>query len=316
MTPLLKRMPDKKTIAVVSRTFSNTPELVDELCNHFTEIRFNKEAKLAHDELVSFIGDAEAALIALETVDVYVLDRCPNLKIIAKYGVGLDNIDVEACKQRGIKIGWTGGTNRLSVAEMAVCFMMGLSRNLFKTSTELKRGIWDKDGGVELSGRTVGIIGVGNAGKEVIRLLKPFNCHILVNDIVDQREYYQAEGVEEVSKEEMFARAEIISLHVPLTPLTERMINQETLTPMRSGAYLINTARGPLVDYSALKEALQSKRLAGAAIDVYDEEPPKDMELLSLDTLICTPHIGGNSKEAVMAMGMSAIQHLKDHFLQ
>ena len=308
-------MSNKSSIAVVSRTFSNIPSLVSEMGEYFSNVRFNVNDKLAGDDLIGFIGDAEGALIALEPVDDYVLERCPNLKIISKYGVGLDNIDLEACKKRGIQIGWTGGTNRLSVAEMAVGFMLALSRNLFKTSYELKRGVWDKDGGFQLSGRTVGIIGVGNAGKEVVRLLKPFNCHILVNDIIDQSEYYKAEGLEEVSKEELFKRADIITLHVPLTPDTERMINEVTISRMGPGAFVINTARGPLIDYGAVKEALKSKKIAGAAIDVYDEEPPKDAELLSLDNLICTPHIGGNSKGAVIAMGMSAIKHLKEYFL-
>lgn len=308
-------MSNNNSIAVVSRTFSNTPELVDELRKHFADVKLNHERKLAHNELAAFIGDAEGAIVALESIDGYVLDQCPNLKIISKYGVGLDNIDLEACKQRNIRIGWTGGINRLSVAEMTIGFMLALSRNLFRTSTELKRGIWNKNGGSELSGNTIGIIGVGNSGKEIIRLLKPFNCRIIVNDIIDQHDYYQAHGVEELSKEEIFASAKIISLHMPLTPSTERIVNESTIALMRPDAYIINTARGALIEYNALKDALRSGRIAGAAIDVYNEEPPKDKELLSLDNLICTPHIGGNSKEAVLAMGMSAIEHLKKHFL-
>ena len=307
-------MSPQNSIAVVSRTFSKNPELAHELRKYFPNVRFNTEHKLAHSDLASFIGDASGAIIALEHIDDYVLDQCPHLEIISKYGVGLDNIDSEACKARSITVGWTGGSNRLSVAEMTIGFMLALSRNLFKTTMELKKGVWNKNGGFELSGRTVGIVGVGNVGKEVIRLLKPFNCRILVNDIIDQRDYYLTEEVKEVSKEEIYAQAEVISLHVPLTPLTKRMVNEAMLELMRPEAYLINTARGSLVDYHALKDALQSKKIAGAAIDVYDEEPPNDIELLSLDTLICTPHIGGNSKEAVLAMGMSAIEHLKKHF--
>lgn len=302
-------------IAVASRTFSTTTELVDELQKYFIDITFNKERKLAQNELAAFIGDAKGVIVALEYIDGSVLSQCSSLEILAKYGVGLNNIDLEACKQHNVRIGWTGGTNRLSVAEMTIGFMLSLSRNLFKTSYELKRGIWDKDGGLQLSGRTVGIIGVGNVGKEVIRLLKPFGCRILVNDIIDQSDYYRNEGVEEVGKKELFARAEMISLHTPLTAATQHMMNKDTLALMRPDAYVINTARGQLIDYSALKEALQSKKIAGAAIDVYDEEPPKDKELLSFDNVICTPHIGGNSKEAVLAMGMSAIEHLKKHFL-
>lgn len=315
MTHLLKHMSNQNSIVVSSRTFSNTPVLVDELRKHFNDVRFNQEHKLSSVELANFIGNAKGIIVGLETIDDQVLDRCPNLEIIAKYGVGLDSIDLEACARRGIQIGWTGGVNRLSVAEMTIGFMLMLSRNLSKTSIELKRGVWNKDGGSQLSGRSVGIIGVGNTGKEVIRLLKPFGCRIFVNDIVDQRDYYQAEGVEGMSKEEIFAHADIISLHVPLTSSTYRMVNKAVLASMRPDAYIINTARGPLVDYQALKESLRSKRIAGVATDVYEEEPPMDTELLSFDNVICTPHIGGNSKEAVLAMGMSAIEHLKKHFI-
>lgn len=315
MIRLLKSMSNQSSIVVSSRTFSNTPVLVDELRKHFSNIKFNEEHKLSSAELADFIGNAKGVIVGLETINNQVLDRCPNLEIIAKYGVGLDNIDLEACARRGIQIGWTGGTNRLSVAEMTIGFMLMLSRNLSKTSIELKRGVWDKDGGFQLSGRNVGIIGVGNTGKEVIRLLKPFGCRIFVNDIIDQRDYYQTEGVEEVTKEEIFTHADIISLHVPLTPSTRRMINKTVLASMRPNAYIINTARGQLVDYQALKEALRSKIIAGVATDVYEEEPPTDTELLSFDNVICTPHIGGNSKEAVLAMGVSAIEHLRRHFI-
>ncbi|MEK7505338.1 MAG: phosphoglycerate dehydrogenase [Patescibacteria group bacterium] len=307
-------MPIQNKIAVVSRTFSQNPELVKELQKHFVDVRFNPEKKLIGEAISEFIGDAEGTIVALEEVDGKVLDKCPNLKIVSKYGVGLNNLDLGACKERNIAVGWTGGTNKLSVAEMALCFMIGLSRNLFQTSVRLKNGTWEKDGGAQLSGRTVGIIGVGHVGKELICLLKPFHCKILVNDVIDQRDYYVAEGVTEVSKEELLAKSDFISLHVPLTSDTERMINKDTLKLVRSDAYIINTARGPLVNYADLKDALKTERIAGAAVDVYDEEPPKDKELLALDNLICTPHIGGNSKEAVISMGMAAILHLKEYF--
>jgi phosphoglycerate dehydrogenase-like enzyme len=303
-------------IAVSSRTFSGTPELVDEINKYFTNIVFNTDKELTDREaLAEFTGDAEGLLVALDPIDDYVLDRCPNLKIVSKYGVGLDNVDIPALERRDIKLGWTGGVNKLSAAEMTVGFMLGLSRNLFKGSYELKQGIWNKDGGFNLSGRTIGIIGVGHIGKEVIRLLAPFNCKILVNDIIDQSEYYASVGVTEATKEEIFAQAEIITMHTPATPLTHHLINEKSISLMRKDALVINAARGPLVDYKALKEALKSGRIAGAATDVYDEEPPEDRELVALNNLVTTPHIGGNSKEAVVAMGMSAIEHLKKHFL-
>ncbi len=316
MIRLLSSMPNSSQIVVVSRTFTNTPELVSELSQHFTHITWNPDKKLSGDALASFIGDAKGAIIALEEIDDHILSQCPNLEIIGKFGVGLDNLNIDACRAHNVKIGWTGGVNRLSVAEMALSFMISLSRNLTSSSIQLKRGLWNKDGGVNLSGRTIGIIGVGNVGKEVIRLLKPFGCRILVNDIIDQKEYYLREGVEEVGKDEIFTNADMITLHIPSTPDTENIVNEHSIGLMKENACIINTARGPLVDYTALKKALQTKKIAGAGIDVYEEEPPQDSELLNLENLICTPHIGGNSKESVLAMGMSAIEHLKEHFLK
>lgn len=308
-------MLNQNSIAVCSKTVSTTIELVEEFKKYFANLKFNCGTDLTQDSLVSFIGEAKGAVVALEKIDDNILDRCPNLEFIAKYGVGLDNIDLDSCRRHNIKVGWTGGVNRLSVAEMTVGFMLALSRNLFRTSLQLKQGLWNKDGGLQLSGRTIGIIGVGHVGKEVIRLLKPFNCRIMGNDIINQDDYYHAQDVQEASKEQILKQAEIISLHLPLTLETQHLINKNTLELIRPDAYIINTARGPLIDYKALKDSLRDKKIAGVAIDVYNEEPPADKELISFDNVICTPHIGGNSKEAVMVMGISALEHLRNYFL-
>jgi D-3-phosphoglycerate dehydrogenase len=143
------------------------------------------------------------------------LDKLPDLKIIAKYGVGLDNIDIEACNSRNIKIGWTGGVNRRSVAEMALGFMLALSRNLYITSTQLKQGFWNKNGGSQLTGKTIGIIGAGYIGRELIELLRPFNCKILVNDIIDISNL-NVGNIFVSDKKTIYLNSDIISLHTPL----------------------------------------------------------------------------------------------------
>jgi len=160
----------------------------------------------------------------------------------------------------------------------------------------------------------VGIIGVGHIGKEVVRLLKPFGCKILVNDIIHQDEYYHQNGLIEVSKEEIYQEADFISLHTPLDESTENLITMHEIETMKASAYLLNSARGGLVDEQDLKQALLQGVIAGAAVDAYVEEPPTDMEFLELPNLICTPHIGGNATEAVEAMGRSAIKHLREYF--
>jgi len=202
--------------------------------------------------------------------------------------------------------------NKLSVAEMVLGYMLMLCRNLFITSHQLKKGNWNKSGGVQLTNKTIGIIGVGHIGKELIRLLKPFNCEILVNDIVSQDEYYKLNSLKEVSKEVIFKNCDIVSIHTPYDSTTKNMIDINVLKLMKKDSFIINSARGGIINEDDLKYALQNKLIAGAAIDAYIEEPPADKELLDLENLICTPHIGGNSKEAVEAMGLSAIKHIKE----
>ena len=299
-------------IRVSTIAFSNNKTLVNELKKHFQDVVINEEGiRIPENELVNFYKDADGIVVGLEQITPELLDQLPNLKIIAKYGVGLDNIDLKACNERNIKVGWTGGVNKRSVAEMTLGFMLALSRNLYLTSNQLKKNVWNKSGGLQLTGKTIGIIGAGCIGKEVIELLKPFNCNILINDIYELRDLKQKD-ITQVEKEIIYTKSDIISIHTPLNFETDNLINLSVMEKMKNTALLINTARGEIINEKDLKFALKNKIIAGAALDVYEKEPPEDSELLKLDNIICTPHIGGNSKEAVLAMGMSAIEHLVD----
>jgi D-3-phosphoglycerate dehydrogenase len=302
-------------IAVTSPSFSKNKILQKEIYKYFPNAKLNLDGKrFNQDELIEYIKDAEAIIVGLELINIEVLGNCQNLKFISKYGVGLNNINLEECKKRDIKIGWTGGVNKLSVAEMVLGFMMMLSRNLFITTNKLKNGTWNKSGGFQLSGKTIGIVGVGYIGKEVIRLLEPFGCKILVNDIINQDEYYEENGLKEVSKKEIYKVCDIITIHTPHNDTTDNMVDLEVLKTMKKTAYILNTARGGIINEQDLKYALQNDIIAGAGIDAYLEEPPTDKEFIALPNLICTPHIGGNSQEAVKAMGMSAIKHIKEFY--
>jgi phosphoglycerate dehydrogenase-like enzyme len=304
----------KMKIAVPNNAFSSNETLVAELREEFTEVIINTEGKrLGGDELIDFIGGADAVIVGLEDYNRDVIDACPSVKVVAKYGVGLDNVDIAYCREKGVEIGWQAGVNKLSVAEMAIGYMLMLSRNLYLTSNQLKRNVWNKIGGSNLSGKTIGIIGVGHIGKELIRLLQPFKCRILVNDVIDQTDYYASVGVEKAEKEKIYREADVITLHTPLTSETRNLIDEDALALMKSQAIVLNTARGELVDLNALKIALKSKKIAGAAIDVYHQEPPDDSALIEIENLINTPHIGGNSIESVLAMGRSAINSLVAH---
>ena len=189
---------------------------------------------------------------------------------------------------------------------MALAFMIGLCRNLFLTSTKLRGGEWDKRGGFQLSEKTVGIIGCGHVGHDLLQLLQPFGCNVLIYDILDKSDVCKEFGARQVSLDELLETSDVVSLHVPLTDQTREMVNATFLQQMQNHAYLINTSRGYVVKESDLSAALKSGVIAGAALDVYQREPADDLDFLSLPNLVCTPHIGGNAVEAVLAMGRSA----------
>ena len=305
-------------IVVASSSFSKSAFLREEIEKKFSNIVFNELGRaLSEPELIKFLKDADAVIIGLEPINDRILAQASRLKIVSKYGVGLDNIDEDSLKRRNIFLGWTGGINRRSAAELTLCFMLGLCRNIFSTGFKLKTTEWEKNGGWQLTGKTVGIIGCGHIGSEVIRLLEPFQCKVLVNDIVDKSKFCEEFNATESSLENVIASSDLISLHLSLTSLTEGMVDANFLHQMKPTSFLVNTSRGGVVDQKALKEALKASKIAGAALDVFAEEPPVDQEFLSLPNLMVTPHIAGNARESVEAMGRSAINHLlsffKDH---
>ena len=305
----------KARIKVTSRSFSRHPILKQELMELFPDTVFNTDGpSTGLTDIVEFLQDADGVILGLEQMDRQVLQQLNNLKIIAKYGVGLDNLDVNATEELGIAVGWTGGVNKRSASEQALGFMLGLCRNLFFSSFPLKEGKWQKVGGRLLSGSCVGVIGCGHIGTDVVHLLQPFNCRILICDLLDKSGVVDAYGVTQVPLEKLLPEADIVSLHVPLTELTHFMVNDEFLQQMKPLAHLVNNSRGLVVNQQALKKALQQKTIGGAALDVYESEPPDDLEFISLPNLMVTPHIGGNANEAVLAMGRSAIHHLKEFF--
>lgn len=299
-------------VGITTVAFSKNKSLVEKVKNlGFKKVYTNELFKrFTKEELIEFLSKCDVAIIGLDNIDESVLSKTPKLKAISKYGVGLDNIDFNVCKKYNVEVLHTQGINKRSVSELALGCMLSLLRNIYVSSNLLKNSIWEKNGGTQLSNKTIGIIGVGNIGKDLIELLQAFNCKILVNDIIKQDEYYKKYNLIETSKEEIYKNADIITIHTPLDSSTKNMINKEVLSAMKSNAIVINSARGGIVNQDDLKWALQNNIIAGAAIDAYEVEPPEDLELLGLPNLINTPHIGGNAIEAVEAMGESAIKNI------
>jgi len=303
-----------KVVGVTAVAFSRDQERVRALKDSFDgDVLTNEKLiRFTPEELIPFLQQCDYAIIGLDKITDEVLSQCPQLKVISKYGVGLDNIDFKACAKHGVKVVYPKGVNKRSVSEEVLGASLSLLRNLYVTSNLLKNGEWLVQGGRQLTNTTFGIIGVGHIGKDLIEVLKPFNCELLVNDIIEQDDYYASVGAKSVSKEEIFQKCDVISIHTPFDEQTRHMVNAETLAMMKSNAIVINAARGGIVDESALKRALLDNKIAGAALDVYEIEPAADKALLEIPNLMCMPHIGGNAKEAVVAMGMAAITNLTD----
>ena len=301
-------------VAVTSRSFSRNNILRKELLQQYKNVKFNDDGlKLQDDTLVSFLKGHQKAIIALERINEDLLNKLPGLKVISKYGVGLDMIDMQAMHKHNMKLGWTGGVNRRSVSELVISLTIALLRHVLVSNREVLSGTWKQHMGGHLSGLTIGIIGCGYVGKDLVKMLQPFDCPILVNDIKNYDDFYKRYNVKAVEKEELLAKSDVVTLHTPLDDSTRNMLTAKRLSLMKSDAILINVARGNLLDENALKKMLMTNRLGGAALDVFSVEPPQDKELLELSNFIVTPHIGGSANEAILNMGRAAIDGLDNN---
>ncbi len=292
-------------VLVASRSFGkNCPEVLDQMCAAgcvFLPATFERAP--AEEELVASIGDADVLISGTEPVTARVLVAAPRLRIIAKHGVGYENIDLEAARARCIPVALAGGAIADSVADMAMGLLLAAARQIPQGNASVRRGEWKRFVGPELTGKTLGIIGLGQIGKAVCRRAKGFGMRVVAYDAYPDRAFAASWGVTYLSLEELLEQADFISLHAPLTPETRQMIGAPQLASMKPEAYLVNTARGELVDEAALYEALRSGAIAGAASDVFMHEPPRGSPLLTLDNFIAMPHSAGQTPEGLRRMG-------------
>jgi D-3-phosphoglycerate dehydrogenase len=302
---------DDTRVAVASRSFSRDARLRDELLQRYSQARFNDTGHtLAGDALVEFLRGHGKAITGLETLDEPLFRALPELRIVSKYGVGLDMIDVDAARRHGVRVWWTPGVNRQAVAELTVCLMIALCRRVLPLAVDVREGRWHQPVGRQLSSATVGILGCGHVGRQVARLCRVFGATVIAHDIRAYETFYRDTPVRPVTLNVLLAESDILTIHVPLDASTRGMIGARELARMKASAFLLNTARGGIVDEFALKHALVDGRLAGAACDVFAEEPPVDPGLLTLPMFLATPHIGGSTHESVLAMGRAAIAGL------
>ena len=265
---------------------------------------------LNEEELIKLIPEADGFIVGLDPVSERVLKQGGKLKVISKYGVGTDNIDLAAATRLGIVVVNAPGTNSSAVAELAFGLMLNVARHISDSDRKIREGIWKSYRGFELAGKTLGIIGTGRAGKELAFKVSGFNMRIICHDIKKDEAWARQVGATYLPMKEVLKKADVVSLHVPLLDNTYHIISTRELSIMKENAILINTARGALVDEAALYQALKNHQLAGAGLDVWETEPPVDCPLTELDCVVLTSHIGAHTIEAVNAMGRLASQNL------
>jgi D-3-phosphoglycerate dehydrogenase len=272
------------------------------------------DEQLGASELSGLLQDIEVYIVGNARIPRRVIEGAPALRLIAKFGVGVDNIDLSAAGECGVLVTNAPGANAISVAEMTMALLLSLSRRLREAERTVREGGWRVTVGHELHGKTLGIIGLGNIGKQVAVRAIPFGMRVIANDIVAYPEFCRRHGVAPVVLDELLAVSDVVTLHVPLTPLTRHMISGPQLDRMKPGALLLHTARGGVVDEAALCRALASGRLAGAGVDVFEREPLEASPLRSLDSVILTPHVAGITYEAAACIARRTLANVEAYF--
>jgi len=281
-------------------------------------LKVDIKTDILYEELLNIISEYDALIVRSRTkVTKEVIDRAERLKIIGRAGVGVDNIDVDYATERGIVVVNAPGGNSVSAAEHTIGLILAIARKIPQADRSVKEGKWERKKfvGIELRGKTLGIIGLGRIGYEVAKRMRCFEMNILAYDPYVSEERAKSVGAKLVSLEELLRNSDIITIHVPKTKETENMISYKEFEIMKDGVYIINAARGGIVNERALYDAIVKGKVAGAALDVYEKEPPdKDNPLLKLDNVVTTPHIGASTKEAQMMVGMTVAEDIVNFF--
>ncbi|RLF78794.1 D-2-hydroxyacid dehydrogenase [Palaeococcus sp. (in: euryarchaeotes)] len=264
------------------------------------------------ERLLELAKDVDAIIVRSKPkVTRKVIENAPNLKVIGRAGVGLDNIDLDAAKERSIEVVNSPGASSRSVAELAMALMFNVTRKIAFADRKMREGVWAKKQcmGFELDGKTLGIVGFGRIGYNIAKIAKAMGMNLLLYDPYPNFERAKEVGGKFVELEELLKESDVVTLHVPLLDSTYHLINEERLKLMKPTAILINAARGPIIDTNALVKALREGWIAGAGLDVFEEEPlPAGHELTKLDNVVLTPHIGASTVEAQMRAGVEVAE--------
>ncbi|MDP2945233.1 MAG: phosphoglycerate dehydrogenase [Atribacterota bacterium] len=263
-------------------------------------------------EMLKLIRDVDGIIIGIDELSAEIIEEANKLKVISKYGIGVDNIDINMATNKKIIVTNTPTANVDAVADLAFGLILSLARRIPEADKKTKSGEWEKIIGKSVWEKTIGIIGLGKIGKQVVKRAQGFKMNILVYDLVKDEKFAQSYNIKYVNLEELLQKSDYITIHIPLNDATRGMINYEELEKIKESAFLINTSRGGIVDEEDLYNALRNNKLRGAALDVYNNEPPRKSPLKELDNVIMTPHIGAYTEEAIENMSIQAAQNLID----
>lgn len=286
-------------------------KILEKLKNFSDDIIFNPMGRpMTAEELRPVLADCDGYIAGLDFVTSEALEGCSKLKVISRYGVGVDRVDLEAAKSKGIKVTNTPGVNAEAVGELAFGLILATARKISSLDARTRAGEWIRSTGMELAGKTIGILGLGAIGKVVARCAKGFDMKVMAYDPYMNEDYCAHNEIHAAAFEEVLQEADVISLHLPLLDSTKHMINKEAFDMMKEGVIVINASRGGIIDEEAAYDALKSGKLGGLGLDAFEEEPPKSSKLFEFDNVIATPHTGAHTKEATDNMANMAIQNL------
>ena len=305
----MKPLSDCHVLVTATSYGRSDPRLKLELETAVSRVTYNTSGKpLTSAQLQELLPDVDGFIAGLDEIDAAAIMAAPQLRVIARYGVGINNVDLAAARAQGVVVTNTPGANSASVAELTIGLLLNLLRPIQQAASETRLGGWPRLNGVSLVGKTVGLVGLGAIGKEVARRLAGFDCATVAYDVAADTDFARRHAITLVALDDLLAVADVVSLHLPVLPETRHMVNAAFLRRMKPGAYLINTSRGELIDEAALLAALMDGRVAGAALDAFQQEPPgANNPLLALPQVIPTPHMGAHSDGATNAMGRMAL---------
>lgn len=267
---------------------------------------------LGEDELIPLLADCDGCVAGLDYFTERVMKNAPNLKVVSRYGIGVDRVDLVAARAAGIVVCNTPGANSQSVADMTFALFLSLARKVHVLDGKTKEGQWPRSGGVELYGKTLGILGLGAIGKAVARRASGFSMKIIAHDPFIDMEYAKANGIVAADMDTVIREADFLSLHLPLTERTRHVISSDAMRRMKKGAFIVNTSRGGLVDEAAACVFLKEGHLGGLGLDVYETEPPGESPLFGLENVVATPHTAAHTAEATQAMADMSVRNLID----